>query len=200
MHRIRRLFTHILVAASIFGVAGAAGAVPTYEVSINTAPLGTGHAYLGMYLMGLAGATQATATVTNLAGSFIGPAMLDGSATGTLPGPIVFGSANGGGDLVQAIQLGGTFKFDVDFTIAAGNIGSTFGWALFDDVQYLGVNGDLGDINLVPDAPLASRIQLVSSGSPLSHVVKIDEPPVMALVLLSLALMAFWHLKARRGS
>jgi hypothetical protein len=34
----------------------------------------------------------------------------------------------------------------------------------------------------------------------LSHVIKIDEPPVMALVLLSLALMALRHLKARRGS
>ena len=198
MNRFKQLFAQLLVAASILGAAGSAGAVPTYQVSIDTAPLGTGQAYLGLYLLGLADATDATAIVSNLIGAFTGPAMLDGSTTGSLPGPIVFSSADGGGDFVQPIQLGGKFQFDVDFKMGTGSTGSTFGWALFNDVAYLGVDGDLGDINLVPDAPVGSQIQVASSGSPLLHVTKISEPPAIALLLLSLAIMAFWHRKAQR--
>lgn len=198
MNRIKQLFAQLLVAASVLGAAAPAMATPTYQVSIDTAPLGTGQAYLGMYLLGLTGATAATATVSNLAGAFIGPAMLDGSVTGSPPGPFVFSSADGGGDFVQAIQLGGAFKFDVDFMLGAGNVGSTFGWALFDDVQYLGADGDLGDINLVPDAPAGSRIQLISSGSPMVQVARIPEPPTVALLLLALAVMAFRQMKAQR--
>ena len=200
MNRIKQLFAQLLVAAGILGTAGAASAVPTYQVTIDTAPLGTGQAFLGLYLLGLADATEATATVANLAGAFIGPALLDGSVTAGPSGRYVFSSAGGGGDFVQAIQLGGTFKFDVDFMLGAGNVGSTFGWALFDDTHYLGVDGDLGDFNLVPDAAPGAQLQLVTSGSPLLQVARIPEPSAAALVLLALAILVFWQVKMRGRS
>jgi hypothetical protein len=69
---------------------------------------------------------------------------------------------------------------------------------LFNDVQYLGAEGDLGDIDLAPDAPAASRLQLVTSGSPLVHVALVPEPASVTLLLLALAAMACARMHAPR--
>src|SRR4051812_31850689 len=84
------------------GVVPAANAGPSYSVNIDTASLGNGSAYLGLYFLGLADASNSSARVTNLLGNLQGPADLSGSVTGAAPGPLVFTSANGGGEVVQA--------------------------------------------------------------------------------------------------
>jgi hypothetical protein len=186
MHNFKNFLAKLLLAASLISAAGHAAAGPLFRATIDTSSLGTGPAYLGLYFLGVAGAAPATATVSGLTGAFNGTANLSGSVTGGGADPLVFTNDNGGGDFFQAITLGGMFSFDVSFSMAPGPDGATFGWALFDDVQYLGANGDLGNVFLTPGAPAGSaQFDLVVAPGQVGGVAVIPEPSTMALMLLA---------------
>lgn len=121
---------------------------------------------------------------------------MTGSITGSLPGPLEFSNAGGGSELVQAITLGGVFSFDVTFMMGAGDAGTTFGWALFNDTSYLGADGDLGTVSLQPGAA-PGGVYLLANASPLSTVQAVPEPGTMWLMLLAGAALL---LVARRGA
>ena len=194
MFRFKHFLSWLTLAAALTGVCGQAAATPiSYHVDINTSTLGTGPAFLDLYFMGLDGAPAASAIVSHLTGALAGPAGLTGTVTGIGSGPFVFGNANGGGDLVQAIQLGGKFGFDVSFTMAPGDIGTTFGWALFDATHYLGANGDLGNLFLQPFAPDGQQILVAAPSTRVSSVTKIAEPSTAALVLVAMLAMMAWR-------
>lgn len=195
-------YLQYLLARTILAVCLLSGAAPTlagplYSVSIDTATLGSGPAYLGLYFMGLADAAPATATVEHLTGALTGVASATGAVTGAAPGPLVFGNANGGGDWFQAVTLGGVLSFDVSFALEAGDVGTTFGWALFDDAGYLGADGDLGTISLQPGAG-PGGVYLLANQSVLSHVSVVPEPSTVALMLLAGLGMA-WTARRRRS-
>jgi hypothetical protein len=188
MFNFKHFVSWLAFAATLACACGQAAAMPLYRVDIDTAPLGTGPAFLDLYFLGLEGAPAATATVRHLTGALDGPASLAGTVTGT--DPFVFSNAGGGGELVQAIRLGGKFSFDVSFTLAPGDIGTTFGWALFDATHYLGAAGDLGNLFLQPFAPGGEQILVVAPASRVSSVTAIPEPATAALVLAALLAMA----------
>jgi hypothetical protein len=192
-HSLARL----AVAAAMIGACAQAGAMPIYHVDIDTASLGTGPAFLDLYFLGLDGAPAATATVWNVTGALAGAPSLTGAVTGAPPGLFTFTNAAGGGDLVQGIQLGGKFGFDVTFTMAPGNTGTTFGWALFDAVHYLGADGDLGDVFLQPDAPAGKQVLVAAPASQLGSVT-VPEPSTAALVLAALLALLAWRAPAVR--
>jgi hypothetical protein len=190
-------FKHFLVglalAAAAIGACGQAAAGPIYRVAVDTTSLGSGPAYLDMYFLALDGAPDATATVAHLTGALDGVADLTGTVTGGAPGPFVFGNAGGGGEVVQPIRLGGKFGFDVSFTTAPGDIGTTFGWALFDATHYLGVNGDLGHLFLQPGPAAGGQIVLDAPPGRLGGVTAIAEPPTAALMLVAMLAMVTWR-------
>jgi hypothetical protein len=196
MSNLKDFLARLMLAVSLLCGAGAATAGPIYSVRIDTATLGGGPAYLGLYFIGLADAAQASATVSNLAGALAGPPDVTGSITGSLPGPLEFSNAGGGSELVQAITLGGVFSFDVTFMMGAGDAGTTFGWALFNDTSYLGADGDLGTVSLQPGAA-PGGVYLLANASPLSTVQAVPEPGTMWLMLLAGAALL---LVARRGA
>jgi hypothetical protein len=200
MFNYKHFLANVALAAAMIGACGQAAATPIgYHVAIDTATLGTGPAFLDLYFLGLAGAPAATATVDHLTGALDGAASLLGTVTGSASGPFVFGNAGGGGELVQAIQLGGKFGFDVSFTMAPGNTGTTFGWALFDSTHYLGVDGDLGNLFLQPDAAPDSQVLIAAPTTQLGGVTPIPEPSTAALMLAAmLALLAWRRQGARR--
>lgn len=189
MNNLKDLLARLLLAAFLACSAGAASAGPIYSVRIDTATLGSGPAYLGLYFMGLAGAAEASATVSNLSGALAGAPDVSGTVAGALPGPLVFSNANGGSELVQGITLGGVFSFDLSFVMSAGDIGTTFGWSLFNDASYLGADGDLGTVSLQPGAAPGQVYQLVNA-SALSTVQAVPEPSTAWLVLLALVPLA----------
>lgn len=193
MFNFKHFFARLVVAAVLAGAWAQASAAPIYRVDIDTASLGSGSAFLGLYFLGLGGATAATATVQQLSGALDGAAELTGSVTGGSPGPFVFSNVNGGGELVQAIQLGGKFSFDVSFAMEAGNTGTTFGWALFDTMQYLGVDGDLGNLLLQPAAPLGEQVMVFDPAGQLSGVTVIPEPSTTALLAIAVLAMLAWR-------
>ena len=184
MFNIKKRLAKLLFAVCLTATAGYAAAGPLYRVDIDTASLGSGTAYLDLYFLGLGNATNALATVTSLAGAFDGDAVLTGSVTGTLPGPLALSNANGGSELVQAITLGGHFGFDVSFLMDTGNVGTAFGWALFTENGYLGADGDLGNLFLHPEAAQNQQVSVVLV-SPLASVTVIPEPSTLLLLLLA---------------
>lgn len=187
-----RFFVRLLLACSMLAGAGQAWAGPMYRVTIDTSTLGTGPAYLGLAFLGLAGASHAGASVTGLAGDFDGDAALSGSVSATGAG-YLFSNANGGGELVQALELGGIVDFLVRFDFEPGMTGATFSFALFDDTRYLGANGDLGWFELAPGAPADLQVVPVIVAQELVNAV--PEPSAAALLLLAGAVMA---LRVRR--
>jgi MYXO-CTERM domain-containing protein len=197
MFNFKHFLAHLALVVSMIGAGGQAAATPIYHVDIDTSSLGSGPAFLDLYFLGLAGAPAATATVTHLTGALDGTADLTGAVTGGASGPFVFTNANGGGELVQAIQLGGVFSFDVSFLMSAGNTGTTFGWALFDTTHYLGVDGDLGHFFLEPDAAIGSQVVVDNAAGQLSVVTEVMEPSTGALVLVGMLALAG---RRRRGS
>jgi len=200
MVNFKHFLANVALAAAMIGACGQAAATPlAYHVDIDTATLGTGPAFLDLYFMGLDGATAATATVEHLTGALDGPAALAGTVTGSASGPFVFGNAGGGGELVQAIQLGGTFSFDVTFTMLPGDIGTTFGWALFDATHYLGADGDLGNLFLQPFAPAGQQVLLAAAPNGVSGVTKLPEPSTAALMLVALLAMMAWRGREARS-
>ena len=193
MSRFKHFLSWLALAAALTGTCGQAAAMPLYHVDIDTASLGSGPAFLDLYFLGLDGAPAATAIVSSLTGALDGPADLTGTVVGTAPGPFVFGNAGGGGDLVQAIQLGGKFSFDVSFTMLPGDIGTTFGWALFDATHYLGADGDLGNLFLQPFAPAGEQILVAAPSTAVSSVTKVPEPSTAALMLVAMLAMMAWR-------
>jgi hypothetical protein len=199
MVNFKHFLANVALAAAMVGACGQAAATPLgYHVAIDTATLGTGPAFLDLYFLGLDGAPAATATVEHLTGAFDGAASLLGMVTGSAPGPFVFGNAGTGGELMQAIQLGGTFSFDVSFTMAPGNTGTTFGWALFDTTHYLGTDGDLGNLFLQPDAAPGNQIVVAAPTTRLGGVTPIPEPSTAALVLVAMLAMVAWRGRGAR--
>lgn len=199
MNHLKDFLARLMLAVFLMSGAGAASAGPVYTVSIDTSTLGGGPAYLGLYFMGLADAAQASATVSNLAGALVGAADVTGTVSGSLPGPLVFSNANGGSELVQGITLGGVFSFDLSFMMGSGDAGTTFGWALFNDSNYLGADGDLGTVSLQPGAAPAD-VYLLANASSLSSVQVVPEPSTMSLMLLAGLAMALGARRRRNPS
>ena len=195
MNAFKNFAARLMLAAAMACAGGTALAAPVYHVVIDTASLGAGTAYLGLSFLGLDGA-DAEATVTGFVGALAGPGAATGDVSGSLPNPLSFGSTGGGGDFVQSILLGGQFAFDVAFNVGTGDIGSAFSWALFNDTQYLGVDGDLGTIFLDPSA--APDLQVTLPQSNAFSSVSVPEPASTLLVLTSLALLALTSQRLRR--
>jgi hypothetical protein len=196
MTNLQTMLARLLLAAMLLCGAGQAAAVPTFKVSVDTASLGTGPAFLGLYFMGLADATPATAIVGNLAGNLTGTPDVTGTVTGSLPGSLAFSNAGGGSDWVHAVMLGGAFSFDVEFLVGQGDVGSTFGWALFNDTSYLGAAGDLGTVSVQP-VPGALPQYALAVASPAVDVQMVPEPGTAWMMLLAgLPLLAFARRRA----
>ncbi|KQV36737.1 NF038129 family PEP-CTERM protein [Massilia sp. Root335] len=187
MQTLKHHAARLLAATCLCLCAGAALAVPSapfHHVDIDTSALGTGTAYLGIDFLSVGGATPASATVGNLAGALLGIPVATGSVAADPAGVLTFTSDAGGGDWFQAIQLGGHFGFDVSFATGAGSDGSTFSWSLFDDTHYLGVDGNLGSIDLHPEAPADARLTIAPDNA-FSTVRAVPEPSTLLLVALS---------------
>jgi len=194
MSQFKNLLAKCMLAFLLLGGAGHAAATPTYFVSIDTSTLGIGPAYLGLYFMGLANAAPASATVSDLTGALVGAASVTGPVSGALPGPLVFGNANGGSDVVQAILLGEVVSFNVRFDLGNGSAGTTFGWGLFNESGYLGALGDLGTIALQPELTGNGSLVL-QNASAISNVIMVPEPSTFWLLLLAGSVLL---LRARR--
>jgi hypothetical protein len=179
-----RTFAALVLAASSV----AAFASPVYHVTIDTTTLGTGSAFLDLALGALGDATPVTATLSGFKGDFVDIADRLGDSKGSVAeGTIVLGNSESWNDVYYAIKLGGKFDFNVSFLTGADDttIGTRFSAALYDAVGYLGLEGDLVQIDLMPGA--ADVLSDPNAYGQVSAVsADVPEPSAAALVLIGL--------------
>lgn len=196
MFNLKNLFTHALLALMLVTGAGAASAGPVYHVTIDTTSL-SGSGVLDFLFSGDATtAGPATATLSNFSGD-LASGSLYGDASGSAGTSVVFDNVNGEAGLLQFVNLGGLFGFDLRFDLAPAGDATTFGIALYDAAfnGYLGINGNLAQFELVPGSVIG-----VSADNALTSIAiasEVPEPATLASLALGLALMGS-TLRARR--
>jgi len=191
--RLSTFLPQCLFAIVLF-VHGAAQALPTYHVSVDTTPY-AGQGLLDFnFMAATAGATPTSAVLSNFSGTF--GAVFDSSpgVSGTMPGEVVL--VNVAFDyLTQAVNLGGKFGFDIrfdgDFATTASQDGSTFNLTLYnaDFSDYIGTAGPLVTFELLPPVNGAAG-GVTASSSPMATVAQVPEPSTLLLALIALPFCA----------
>lgn len=187
--KLTSIFARALLALTIAGAAGPALAGPLYHVAIDTRSL-SGSAYLDLTFTALGGAAPATASVSNFVGSAGAARLTQGIVGGDIGSTVVFGNQETFNELLQEINLGGLFSFDLSLTESkTGNIGTDFGVALVNaalDDYLAGTGGSFIVIGLMPGRP-----DTVSVSAPFATVtaLAVPEPAAAALFAGGLLLM-----------
>ena len=192
MFNLKNLFARAMLALMLVTGAGAASAGPTYQVTIDTEGLnGTG--MLDFAFLGLGSAGAATAYLSNFSGEF-GEFWLEGDASGDRETGILLGNSMFFNDYLQAVNLGGVFRFNVMFDFAGEGDGMTLGVALYDEffTTYLGAEGNLVQFDLLPGSGVT-----VTAADGVTRVAEVPEPASMAMLLAGLMLLG-WTLRQRR--
>lgn len=193
---LKSFFTRALVALLLMTGAGAALAGPVYRVSLDTGNW-SGSGYLNLTLAGLNQALPVTATVSNFQGSFGAASFTQGLVAGDVASTVTLVQGPSFNELLQQVDFGGLFSFDVSFDVAPGVLdGSHFGVALVNAGRTAyadGLIGDIASISLMPGAaPLAwADARFVS-------IAEVPEPGSAALVLAGLLLAGWSSRSARR--
>lgn len=189
-------FARLVVALLFFTATGAALAGPIYRVAVDTSSW-SGSGYLNLTLTGLSNAPPVIATVSNLQGSFGGAGLTQGLVSGDVGSSVRLVQGPSFNELLQQVDFGGLFTFDVRFELAQGLLdGSHFGVALVnaDLTAYAtGLDGEIASIALMPGAAAVAW-----ADSRFAAIAEVPEPGSVALVLLGLALAGWSGRSARR--
>ncbi|MCZ8075603.1 MAG: NF038129 family PEP-CTERM protein [Paucibacter sp.] len=185
-----------LAASALFG--GSAWADTQFHASVNTAAWAGQTGWLDFqFLAGMGSAPAAQVRISNLSGSFGSEFFLEGEAAGSLASGFVLGNGTGFNDLFHAINLGGSFSFDLSFSgdvfSTPGQAGTSFSLGLLagDQQSYLGnPDGALFQIDLTPALDAggsASTTLSLLGGNTIATVSAVPEPESYALMLAGLA-------------
>lgn len=192
MLNLKNLFTRALLALMLVTGAGAALAGPTYHVTVDSEDY-SGTGTIDFLFSAFITPAAATAYVSNFTGDYTGQGNAVGEVSGDLGTGLVLGTRDGFGAFAQTLNLGNRFSFDVRFDTGALNEAVAFSVGLFSDEigQYLGQNGTLVAIDLIPGEPALVAVDALASVS------EVPEPATLASLALGLALMGS-SLRARR--
>jgi hypothetical protein len=200
MRNLKNRFSLCLLALALFA-SSAAQAGPTYHVNVDTGGF-TGQGLMDFTFLANAGATPATATLTNFDGLFGVPFDLSPGVAFTDRG--VLGNQNGGDYLTLFVTLGGSLSFDISFDGAfattenvdesqfsatlynadlTGYIGAAGSFAEF--VLVPQINGNPGGVTVLPPGGLAS----------VTEVANVPEPSSLLLALGALAMLGLARYK-----
>lgn len=194
---IHVFFARALVGLLLVTATGAALAGPIYRVSIDTGNW-SGSGYLNLTLTGLSNATPVTATVSNFKGSFGTESFTQGQVSGDVGSALSLVQGPSFNELLQSIDFGGIFSFDVRFEISPDLLdGSNFGVALVNASQTAYAAGTSGDIAAIALMPGAADGLWAAQG--LASVTEVPEPGSAAIVALGLLLAGCCRARARPG-
>lgn len=202
MQNLKNRFSLCFLALALFA-SSAAQASAVFHVSVNTGGY-AGQGLMDFTFLANAGATPATASLTNFDGAF--GATFDRSAgvAGSIAQGIVLGNQNGGNYLTQFVNLGALFSFDIsfggEFATIANVDESLFNATLYnaDLTAYIGaassfaefalvapINGNPGGVKVAPPTGLAT----------ITQVADIPEPSSPLLSLGAIAMLGFVRYK-----
>lgn len=189
-----------LLALLFAGAANLAQAA-LYHVEFDTSAY-TGTAYLDFLMTsGDPAAARSSASLSNFTGA-LGPLLeQDGDVSGTLGGGAVFGTAGAFNEVLQSVTLGGKFSFDIQFAggflTTPGDAGSTFSMALYDQLGYVGYQGNLVEFQLLP-AYAGAPSGVLSTANGFASISAVPEPSVWLMVCAGLLVLAV--MQRRRSS
>jgi hypothetical protein len=189
MLNMKSMFSRTFAALVLAASSVAAFASPVYHVTIDTTTLGTGSAFLDLALGTLGDATPVTATLSGFKGDFVDVADRLGDSTGSVAeGTIVLGNSESWNDVYYAVKLGGKFDFNISFLTGADDttIGTRFSAALYDAIGYLGLEGDLVQIDLMPGGADVLSDPNAYGQVGIAAAANVPEPSAAALVLIGL--------------
>lgn len=183
MLNLKNLFTRALLALMLVSGAGMATAGPIYRVTIDTSSL-AGSGVLDFGFLGLDTAAEATAMLSNFRGDYA-DSSIEGDVSGSLEAGFILGNSEFT-HLLQTVQLGGLFGFDVTFGLDGEGDGTSFAVTLYntDFSEMLLSQGNLVQIDLMPGAA-----DLVSLDDAFVNVSEVPEPAALALLVMGLGLM-----------
>ncbi|WP_137174194.1 NF038129 family PEP-CTERM protein [Massilia sp. HP4] len=194
---IHAFLARAMVALLLATAAGATLAGPVYRVSIDTGSW-SGSGYLNLTLTGLDNATPITATVSNFKGSFGSERFTQGQVSGDVGSLLSLVQGPSFNELLQRIDFGGIFSFDVRFGIPAGSLdGSNFGVALVDAGRTAYAPGTSGDIAAIALMPGAADASWAAQG--IASITEVPEPGSAAIVALGLLLAGCCRARNRPG-
>lgn len=183
------IFVRALVALLLTCGAGAALAGPIYRVSLDTGAW-SGSGYLSLTLSGLSKEVPVSASLSNFAGSYGAASFTQGQVAGDVASTVSLVQGPSFNELLQQIDFGGLFSFDVSFTLAPGVLdGAVFGVALVDAGQsgyVAGTAGDIANIFLMP-----GQADALLTDARFVDISEVPEPGGGLLVALGL-LLAGW--------
>lgn len=195
MRNLMKRFSLCLFALALFA-SGAAQAFPTYQVKVDTRGL-SGTALMDFTFLANAGATPATATLSNFSGDFGSLYERSPGVSGSIADGLVLGNEDGGDYLTQYVVLGGWFSFDISFggafATTEGVDASQFNATLYteDFSDFVGTAGSFAAFSLLPQvAGVPGGIE-VSAADGLASVSEVPEPSSLLLVLAALAALGW---------
>lgn len=189
---------HGLAALLLLGATGAALAGPVYRVAVDTGSW-SGSGYLNLTLTGLEKTDPLTASLSNFKGSFGGASFTRGQVSGDVGSVLTLVQGPSFNELLQAIDFGGMFYFDLRFELAPGVAdGANFGVALVNASQTAYAAGTLGDIATI--ALMQGSSDALWADPSFASIAEVPEPGSAALVALGLMLVGSGSLRARSTS
>jgi hypothetical protein len=200
MRNLKNRFSLCLLALALFA-SSAAQAGPTYHVNVDTGGF-TGQGLMDFTFLANAGATPATATLTNFDGLFGVPFDLSPGVAFTDRG--VLGNQNGGDYLTLFVTLGGLLSFDISFDGAFAttqNVDeSQFSATLYnaDLTGYIGAAGSFAEFALVPQIngnPGGVQVSTPGGLASVTEVANVPEPSSLLLALGALAMLGLARYK-----
>lgn len=202
MFNLKALFLRAMLALAMATGACAAVAGPIYQVSIDTSALAGTTGYLDFSYNGPADAGLGSARITKLVGNFLPETYMSEGTSGDVNSGIELVNQTGFNFFDQAVVFGGMFRFDVILAPLDVTNGIVFTIALFDArfSQYLGVDGNLLEISVMPDMPNEIFVA-PDSDVPLDivTVAAVPEPSDWLLLMTGLLLISFTrHMQPRR--
>lgn len=194
---IQAFLARAVVAVLLVTATGAAFAGPIYRVSVDTGNW-SGNGYLNLTLTGLASAVPVTATVSNFKGSFGSESFTQGQVSGDVGSVLSLVQGPSFNELLQGIDFGGVFSFDVRFEMPPGVLdGSNFGVALVNASLTAYAEGTSGDIAAISLMQGAADALWAAPG--LASISEVPEPGSAGIVALGLLLVGCRRAAARPG-
>lgn len=200
MFNFKSIVQSAMLAAALLLGASPAIAGPVYHVNINTTALAAeGAGLMDFSFMSVDTAEATTVSLSNFSGLFGTEVERFGDVTDTVAGVDLSNSIDGMAWLTRAVNLGGSFSFDIAFTDDFGGAdGVTFGVSLYNEAfsSYLGLQGPLVQFELFPAAGGQPSFLVMSENNAFATITAIPEPSDLLLMLTALAMLG---LATRRG-